>query len=88
MLLELFVEAVQHDAEQEAADDRSAEHGERDSVATAEAVGGQRPDVGAGDVADLAESVDHSDGDGAFSGRTGEGGGDPGVEDDETGKCC
>jgi len=86
LLLELPVEAVEHDAEQEAAEDRCAEHGERDGVAAAVAVGGQGPDVGASDVADLTEGVDHGDCDGALGGRAGEGGGDPGVEDDESGK--
>ena len=86
MLLELPVEAVEHDAEQEAAEDRCAEHGERDGIAAAVAVGGQGPDVGAGDVTDLAEGVDHGDGDGALRGRASEGGGDPGVEDDEAGR--
>jgi hypothetical protein len=87
-LLELAVESVEHDAEQEAADDRRAKHGQRDGVAAAVAVGWQAPDVGAGDVADLAESVDHGDGDGAFGGRAWEGGADPGVEDDEAvGEC-
>ena len=85
LLLELPVEAVEHDAEEEAAHDGGAEHGECDCVAAAEAVGRQAPDVGAGDVADLAEGVDHGNRDGAFGGRAGEGGGDPGVEDDEAG---
>ena len=88
MLLELPVETVEHDAEQEAAEDRGAEHGERDGVAAAVAVGRQRPDVGASDVADLAEGVDHGDCHGAFGGGTGEGGGDPGVEDDEAERMC
>jgi hypothetical protein len=65
-LLQLFIKAIEHHAEQEAADDRRAKHGQRDGVAAAVAVGRQAPDVGAGDVADLAESVDHGDGDGAF----------------------
>jgi hypothetical protein len=86
-LLELLVEPVEHDAEQEAADDCRAEHGERDGVAATVAVGWQAPDVGAGNVADLAERVDHGDGDGAFGGWAWEGGADPGVEDDEPGGC-
>ena len=83
LALELPVQAREHVAEQEAADDRGAEHGEGDGVAAAEAVGRQAPDVGAGDVADLAEGVDHGDCDGAFGWGPGEGGGDPGVEDYE-----
>jgi hypothetical protein len=84
-LLQLLVKPIEHNAEQEAADDRRAEHGQRDGVAAAVAVGRQAPDVGAGDVANLAESVDHGDGDGAFGWGAREGGADPGVEDDETG---
>jgi len=81
--LELLVEAREHGAEDEAADDGGREHGKGDGVAAAEAVGRQAPNVGAGDVADLREGVDHGDRYRALGGRAREGGADPGVEDDE-----
>lgn len=81
--LELLVEAREHGAEDEAADDGGSEHGEGDGVAAAEAVGRKAPDVGAGDVADLREGVDHGDCYRTLGGRAREGGADPGVEDDE-----
>ena len=87
LLLELLVQAGEHGAEGDAADDGDAEHARHDTVAAAEAVGLEVPDVGARNVAELTESIDEGDGDGALGGGTGEGGADPRVEDDESAKC-
>lgn len=83
-LFELLVEVLEEHAESIAADDGDAEHGCHDTVALAVAVFGEIPDVGAGDVTELTEGVDHGDGDGTLGWRTGEGCTDPGVEDDES----
>ncbi|SPQ20467.1 bb9c0dee-6315-4aed-9e05-cb89f535090d, partial [Thermothielavioides terrestris] len=86
--LEAAVRAHEHEAEGEAAEDGDAEHGGDDAVALAVAVVGQVPDVGPGHVAELAEGVDHGDGDGALGRRARERGRDPRVEDDEAAGGC
>lgn len=86
-LFELLVQVLEEHAEAVAADDRDTEHSGHDAVALPVSVLGEIPDVGTGDVAELTECVDHGDCDGTLGGRTGEGGTDPGVEDDESVMC-
>jgi hypothetical protein len=81
--LQLPIQAVKHRPENKATSNRSAEHSQRNRITPPEPIRRQAPDVGARDVSDLGEGVYHGDRDGAFGRRAREGGGNPGVEDDE-----
>jgi hypothetical protein len=67
LLLELLVEVGKHKTEDEAADDGNAKHGRHDTVALAEPIRWEIPDVRAGNITKLTKCVDHCDCNGALS---------------------
>lgn len=59
--------------------------GKNDTIRLSVAVFAEVPDIRSGNVSELGEGVDESNGDGSLGGWTGKRGRDPRVEDDEAG---
>lgn len=70
LALQLLVEPGKHELEAIAADNGDTKHGSGDAIAGTVVVCLVEPDVGARNVSDLTESVDHGNRDGTLRRRT------------------